>query len=82
MTIEAITNSNRPTIANDALMYCKQIFRHGIRLNLLQHNPAEAFSVRHAGGVEQSRSRILTLEEVRVVFRIFRENGTDQIYMI
>ena len=77
MTIEAITNSNRPTIANDALMYCKQIFRHGIRLNLLQHNPSEAFSVRHAGGVEQSRSRILTLEEVRVVFRIFRENNTQ-----
>ncbi|WP_133408685.1 tyrosine-type recombinase/integrase [Parashewanella tropica] len=74
MTIEAIANSDRPTIANDALMYCKQIFRHGIRLNLLQHNPAEAFSVRHAGGVEQSRSRTLTVDEVEIAFRVFREN--------
>ena len=74
MTIEKIVNSNRPSIANDALMYCKQIFRHGIRLNLLVHNPAEAFTSRHAGGIEQSRSRILSTEEIDTAFRVFREN--------
>lgn len=73
--VEAITASGRPTIANDALMYCKQLFRHGIRLGLMQSNPAEAFTVRHAGGVETSRDRALTVDELRTVFRVLRANG-------
>lgn len=73
--IEAITASGRPTVANDALGYCKQLFRHGIRLDLMKSNPADAFTVHHAGGVEQSRSRTLTIEELTTVFRVFRENA-------
>lgn len=73
--IEAITNSGRPTIANDALGYCKQLFRHGIRLDLMPSNPADAFTVHHAGGVERSRSRALSLQELKTVFRVFRENS-------
>jgi len=71
--IEKIASSNRPTISNDALMYCKQIFRHGIRLNLIATNPAEAFTVQHAGGVEQSRNRYLTMKELTKVFTIFQK---------
>ena len=73
--IEAITASGRPTVANDALCYCKQLFRHGIRLDLMKSNPADAFTVHHAGGVEQSRSRALSLKELEAVFRVFRENA-------
>ena len=71
--IEAIANSNRPTIANDALMYCKQLFRHGIRLNLMTTNPAEAFTVHQAGGIEKSRDRYLTVDELTKVFSTFRK---------
>ncbi len=60
--LQRISTSNRPTIANDCLMYCKQLFRHSIKLGLRTYNPAEAFSVNDAGGVEKSRSRALSLE--------------------
>lgn len=72
--INRIAESDRPTVANDALMYCKQMFRHAVKLDLRQTNPAEAFSVGDAGGAEQSRSRALSLEELGKVFKCLREN--------
>ena len=76
-TVNRITESGRPTIANDALMYCKQLFRHSIKLDLRTNNPAEAFTVNDAGGVEQSRSRALSLEELSKVFACFRANSNQ-----
>ncbi|WP_241573752.1 tyrosine-type recombinase/integrase [Rosenbergiella nectarea] len=73
--LQNITESGRPTIANDALLYMKQLFNHGIKLGLIQNNPAAAFKVNDAGGVENSRERALSLEEVNRVFQIFRENS-------
>jgi len=71
--VRKVADSDRPSIANDALMYCKQLFRHGIKLNLLTNNPAEAFTVNDAGGVEKSRSRVLGLDEIKAVFKAFNE---------
>lgn len=73
--IQRITTSNRPTIANDALMYCKQLFNHGIKLDLMTNNPASAFNVVDAGGIEESRKRKLSIEEVAQAFKAFRENS-------
>ncbi|ARD20700.1 tyrosine-type recombinase/integrase [Shewanella japonica] len=75
--ITAINDSGRPTIANDALGHCKQLFNHGIKLDLLQGNPASAFTVRDAGGIEQSKDRALSEEELTSFFRIARENSTS-----
>lgn len=75
--IDCLVAGGRPTIANDALMYSKQLFRHAIRLNLIAYNPAEAFTVHHAGGVEKSRSRRLTFDEIAIVFRVLAENSTQ-----
>ena len=72
--INKIAESNRPTIANDCLMYCKQLFRHAIKLDLRTSNPAEAFTVSDAGGVEKSRSRALSIDELSLVFKCLREN--------
>lgn len=36
--LERIRESNRPTIANDTLMYMKQLFRHAIKLDLTLNN--------------------------------------------
>ena len=72
--IEAITESGRPTTANDALLYLKQLFNHGIKLDVVGANPASAFNVSDAGGVEQSKDRALTFEELTQVFKVFREN--------
>lgn len=70
-----ITDSGRPTIANDALLYCKQLFNHGIKLDLTASNPASAFSVDDAGGIEKSRNRALSLEELAFVLKKFREES-------
>ncbi|WP_414820333.1 phage integrase central domain-containing protein [Thiopseudomonas alkaliphila] len=43
--LERIRESNCPTIANDTLMYMKQLFRHAIKLDLTLNNPAAAFTV-------------------------------------
>ncbi|HCH1566053.1 TPA: site-specific integrase [Vibrio parahaemolyticus] len=71
--LERIAQSGRPSIANDTLMYCKQMFRHAISLNLMQSNPAESLTVRHAGGIEKSRDRYLSDEEIKKLFPILRK---------
>lgn len=73
--LQNITKSGRPTIANDALLYMKQLFDHGIKLGLVQSNPATAFKVNDAGGVEKSRERALSLDEIAYVFKVFREHS-------
>ena len=75
--LQAITASNRPSIANDALGYCKQLFNHGIKLDVINNNPASAFSVTDAGGVEKSKDRYLTIDEIKTVFRVFSENKSS-----
>ncbi|KGE78552.1 tyrosine-type recombinase/integrase [Halomonas salina] len=73
--IRRVTNSGRPTIANDTLMYLKQMFNHAIKLGILTYNPAAAFNVNDAGGIEKSRDRVLSLDEIRNVFQAFRDNS-------
>jgi len=75
--IQRVVDSNRPTIANDCLLYCKRLFRHAVKLDLRTSNPAEAFSLNDAGGAEKSRTRALSLKELEQVFEVFR-NNTDQ----
>lgn len=55
--LQKITDSGRPTISNDALLYMKQLFDHAIKLGLLLNNPTSAFKVNDAGGIEKSRER-------------------------
>lgn len=72
--IEKVAQSGRPAISNDVLMYAKQLFNHGIKLGLLEQNPAAAFNVSDAGGVEKARSRVLSMTEIAKALRIFRDN--------
>lgn len=72
--VRKITDSGRPTIANDALLYLKQMFNHAIKLDYTRNNPAAPFSVNDAGGVEASKDRALSLDEVKHAFKVFREN--------
>ncbi len=69
--LERIRERNRLTIANDTLMYMKQLFRHAIKLDLTLNNPAAAFTVDDAGGVESSKDRILSKEEIHYAFSVF-----------
>lgn len=72
--ISSINNSGRPTIANDALGYSKQLFNHAIKLDLMNYNPASAFTFRDAGGIENSKDRALSDEELIKFFSIARQH--------
>lgn len=74
--IRVINKSGRPSIANDALNYCKQLFNHALKLDLLANNPAAPFTEKDAGGTEKSRDRALSLDEIKTVFEVF-ESHTD-----
>jgi integrase len=73
--LQNIVITNRPAIANDTLMYCKQLFDHGIKLDIIQLNPASAFNTSDAGGVEKSKDRFLTLDEIKTFFKVCKENN-------
>ncbi|MGL1204818.1 tyrosine-type recombinase/integrase [Vibrio parahaemolyticus] len=75
--VQRVANSGRPTIANDTLMYAKQLFRHGVKFQLIDSNPALSLEITDAGGVEHSRSRFLSLKEINQVFDVFRENKSS-----
>lgn len=55
--IHTVANSG-PHGANDALMVCKQLFKHAIKLNLLDYSPAQAFTMSDAGGLEKSHPNV------------------------
>lgn len=66
--------TERPAVVNDTLLCLKQLFNHGVTLGLIHHNPAMAFKTKHAGGAEKPRDRTLTLDELKIVFKIMREH--------
>jgi len=76
-TMRKASKKGSPTRTNDALMYCKQLFRHAVKLDLIQSNPALPFTTDDAGGVEKSRTRILSIEEVEAVLKTLRENSNQ-----
>lgn len=71
--IHKVANSGRNATANDALMVCKQLFKHAIKLNLIDYSPAQAFTMSDAGGQEKSRKRILSLDELSLLFKVLRK---------
>jgi integrase len=74
--IQAVLGSGRPSIANQTLMYLKQLFNHAVKLNLITHNPAQAFTQSDAGGLMEGRDRTLSLNELATVFATFREHSS------
>lgn len=42
---------------------------------MIASNPASAFAVDDAGGIEKSRDRVLTIEELAFAFKVFREES-------
>lgn len=73
--LQKVSVSGRPSIANDTLAYCKQLFNHACKLDLANSNPASAFKISDAGGIEKSRTRILDISELEIVFHILRDNS-------
>lgn len=75
-TIAKVAKLGLKARSNDVLMYCKQLFRHGVKLNAIQWNPASPFTIDDAGGAEESRDRALNIDELEQAFECLR-NNTD-----
>ncbi|ADT69752.1 tyrosine-type recombinase/integrase [Pseudoalteromonas sp. SM9913] len=73
--INKIMDSGRPSIPNKVLLLCKQLFKHATKLDCTDKNPAAAFDAIDAGGAGNSRSRILSTEEIKIIFSSFEENS-------
>jgi len=74
--VQTILASRRKSIATKALNQAKQLFRHAIKLDLAESNPAQAFTQSDAGGVSVARDRILSIDEIATVFKVFREQSS------
>jgi integrase len=72
--VKKLKKTERPAVVNDTLLSLKQLFDHGVTLGLIHHNPAIAFKAKHAGGTEKPRDRTLSLDELKVVFKIMMEH--------
>jgi integrase len=72
--IDTIKSSRRMAVANDALGYCKQLFNHAVKLDLLKYNPALPFTHKDAGGTEQARTRALSEAELETFLLIAQQN--------
>jgi len=73
--LRSIRESQRPSIANDALQLSKKIFNHGIKLGLTTFNPASVLDIADAGGQEQGRERCLMVDELQIVFSVLRTHS-------
>lgn len=62
--LQKIVARGAPTIANDVLRWTRRIFDYGIKRHMLEINPTGAFEIADAGGLEKSRERWLTREEL------------------
>jgi len=75
-----------PTAANDLLRFTRRIFAFGVRRRFVLSNPAADFSPRlDAGGIEQPRTRALSLDELTQLFDKIRETpnfGQDNLLAI
>ncbi|WP_281546858.1 site-specific integrase [Pseudoalteromonas sp. PAR1] len=72
--VSKINNSGRPSIANDALHYCKQIFKLAQKMDLIQFDPTQILSAEDAGGTEKPRERKLSFDELEIVFKVLRQH--------
>lgn len=75
--LKTVQATNRPTTANDTLTHLKQLFGHAVKLGVIVSNPALAFNNRDAGGTERSRTRALSIDEIRIFFEVARNHSKN-----
>jgi integrase len=72
--IRVIRDSGRPTIASDALGYCKQLFDHAETIGLIELNPASSIMPGKLNLKEKPRKRTLDLDEIKHFFEVIKAN--------
>jgi integrase len=67
--LDKIVARGAPVHANRVLSTIKQAFNYGVSRGSLQYNPASNIRSRDIGGIEKPRDRVLTLDEIRKIWR-------------
>ncbi len=73
--IQAIIKRNAPSMANDALRWVKRILDYAIKRQIIEYNPASAFTISDAGGKTTARDRVLSRAELSELFEVMRSSG-------
>ena len=72
--IQQVLKSGRKSIANKTLHLCKNIFKLGVKNQIIEMNPAANYSTKEdAAGNSRPRDVVLSLEEIEIMFDVFRE---------
>lgn len=66
--LDKIVERGAPIHANRVLSTIKQAFNYGVSRGSLSFNPASNIRARDIGGVEKSRERFLTLDEIKTLW--------------
>lgn len=70
--LRSIAARGAPTMANEALLWSKRLFRWAMKRELCSSNPADGFDRADAGGKRDARSRWLDEGEIKRLFVLMR----------
>jgi len=72
--VQKVVNSGRPSVATQTLYLCKNMFRLGVKCQLITSNPAENYTAKEdAGGNPLPRDIVLLEEDIEIMFTVFRQ---------
>lgn len=77
LLLDNIVENNRPTVANDALLICKELLNEAVKYGHVKYNIALVFTEKDAGGKEHSRTRTLSFEELEVFYKTIALHPTE-----
>ncbi len=70
--LQAVVKRGAPTMANDVLRWVRRMFDYAIKRQMVRFNPAAAFDLSDAGGLEIARDRALSRDELITLFDAMR----------
>ncbi len=72
--VQKVVNSGRPSVATQTLYLCKNMFKLGVKCQLITSNPAENYTAKEdAGGNPLPRDVVLLEEDIEIMFTVFRQ---------
>ncbi len=73
--VQKVVNSGRPSVATQTLYLCKNMFKLGVKCQLITSNPAENYTAKEdAGGNPLPRDVVLLEEDIEIMFTVFRQH--------
>jgi len=72
--VQKVVRSGRPSVSTQTLYLCKNIFKLGVKCQLMPSNPAVNYTAKDdAGGCPLPRDVYLLIDEIAKMFEVFRQ---------